>query len=70
MHTGVPAGIGYWGSHSFERSGLEFKPGETLSVTTVQADWVGVTFGDWRAVHGVVWEMTLCGTVPSPSPPP
>ena len=68
--TAVLPQRGYLGWHTFERSGLPFKGGEYIAITTVQADWEGVTFSDWRALHGVVWSLQLCGGVPSPSPPP
>jgi len=53
---------GYHGWHTVERAVLIFAPNESLTVTTVQADWQGVTFGDWRAVHGVLWNLSLCAT--------
>ena len=57
---------GYYGLHTFERA-VSFKGAETLHITTVQADWLGVTFDDWRYLHGVIWSLSLCGAVPSPS---
>ena len=65
MHAELPA-PGYLGSHTFSRAGLLFVANDTLAVTTVQADWLGVTFGDWRALHGVVWSLSMCGVPQNP----
>ena len=65
LYAGMP-GRGYHGSHTFSRSGLHFLAGDALVVTTVQADWVGVTFGDWRTLHGVVWSLRMCGVPQNP----
>lgn len=42
-------------------------PGENVTVSVVQADWLGVTLGDWRALHAVLWELELCGVPRSPN---
>ena len=57
---------GYHGWHHFSRSDLRFAANETLTVETVQADWLGVTFGDWRGVQGVLWGLQLCGVPQTP----
>ena len=36
--------------------------GEDLVVSMVQADWLGVTIGDWRGMHGALWGLEMCGT--------
>jgi len=53
---------GYHGRRTFERRGLRFAADETLRVTVVQADWLDVMVGDWRAMHGALWGVKLCGT--------
>ena len=65
VHAGMPS-VGYLGSHAFSRSGLLFRANDTLVVTAVQADWLGVSFGDWRALHGVVWSLRMCGVPQNP----
>ena len=55
------ARAGYHGRLDIERPDLPFAAGENLSVAVVQADWHGVTFGDWRGMHAVLWETELCG---------
>jgi hypothetical protein len=46
---------GYYGRYSFERPGLRFDADEALTVKLVQADWHGVSWGDWRALHAALW---------------
>ena len=53
---------GYYGRYSFERPGLRFDTDEALTVKLVQADWHGVSWGDWRALHAALWAVELCGT--------
>ena len=53
---------GYYGRYSFERQGLRFDADEALTVKLVQADWHGVSWGDWRALHAALWPVELCGT--------
>ena len=60
VEAGRPA-AGYHGHHAFERAGVVLAPGENVTVSVVQADWLGVTLGDWRALHAVLWELELCG---------
>ena len=44
---------GYYGWHNFSRDDLRFGQNETLSVQTMQADWLGVMHDDWRGLQ--VW---------------
>lgn len=66
VEAGRPA-AGYHGHHAFERAGVVLAPGENVTVSVVQADWLGVTLGDWRALHAVLWELELCGVPRSPN---
>lgn len=57
---------GYHGEARIERPGLIFAAGERLSIGIVQADWQGVLWDDWRAMHAAVWSLSLCGGASRP----
>ena len=52
---------------TFERPSLLFRANDTLAVTVTRADWLGVTLGDWRALHGVVTSLRMCGVPQNPA---
>jgi hypothetical protein len=60
---------GYHGRLHFGRDALLFAGNESLTLTVAQADWHGVTFGDWRYLHAAIWDVRMCG-VPQPQVPP
>ena len=51
---------------TFERPSLLFAANDTLAVTVARADWLGVTLGDWRNLHGVVASLRMCGVPQNP----
>lgn len=60
-HLSFPrADVGYYGWQNFSRSGYRFAANESLKVTVEQADWVGVTFDDFKYMHGAIWRLQAC----------